>query len=56
MYIIPTSLTDESVHIFGQSGINGNEAMAHGVGKLQAVGVKGLALYEAPAAAVEVVP
>ena len=56
MYIIPAGLTDEGVHIFRQPGINGNEAMCHGVGKLQAVGVEGLTLYEAPAAAVEVVP
>lgn len=56
MYIIPAGLTDEVVHIFRQPGINGDEAMCHGVGKLQAVGVEGLALYEASAAAVEVVP
>ena len=56
MYIIPAGLTDEGVHIFRQPGINGNEAMCHGVGKLQTVGVEGLTLYEAPAAAVEVVP
>ena len=53
MYIIPAGLADEGAHIFRQPGINGNEAMRHGVGKLQAVGVEGLTLYEAPAAAVE---
>lgn len=55
MYIIPAGLTDEGAHIFRQPGINGNEAMRHGVGKLQAVGVEGLTLYEASTAAVEVV-
>ena len=52
MYIIPAGLTDEGVHIFRQLGINGNEAMRHGVGKLQAVGVKRLALHEAARTAV----
>ena len=55
MYIIPAGPTDEGVHIFRQPGINGNEAMCHGVGKLQAVGVKGLTLHELAGTAVKVV-
>ena len=55
VYIIPAGPTDEGVHIFRQPGINGDEAMAHGVGELDAVGVQGLAADEAARTAVEVV-
>ena len=53
--IIPAGPLDEGVHIFRQPGINGDEAMAHGVGELEAVGVQGLAADEAARTAVEVV-
>lgn len=55
MYIIPAGPLDEGVHIFRQPGINGDEAVRHGMNELDAVGVQGLAADEAARTAVEVV-